>query len=76
MLELARDFWFKNTLDPLKDDSKYILEIVETLSTSMSLLLYLLNLEKNSNIQPPMLRDVKSLREIRKSYLTPLVQTM
>ena len=76
MIELARDFWFKNTLNCLKDDSKYILEIVETLSTSMALLLFLLILEKNENIQPPMLREVSSLRQIRKEYLTPLVYTM
>ena len=47
LIELARDFWFKNTLDCLKDESKYILDIVATLSQSMALLLYLLNLEKN-----------------------------
>ena len=42
----------------------------------MSLLLFLLILEKNENIQPPMLRDPSCLRQIRKDYLTPLVYTM
>ena len=46
LLELAREFWFKNTLNCLKDDDKYILEIVGSISQSMSLLLYLLTLEK------------------------------
>ena len=46
LLELSREFWFKNTLNCLKDEDKYILEIIATLSQSMALLMYLLMLEK------------------------------
>jgi len=42
----------------------------------MGLLIFLLILEKNQDISPPMLREVKSLRKIRKDYFEPLVQTI
>ena len=45
-IELVRDFWFKNTLDVLKDKEIYIMDIVETLIESTALFIYLLNLEK------------------------------
>ena len=74
LLELARDFWFMNTLDSLRDDKKYILDILASTQQSMALLIYLLMLEKKQNIQPPLLRSAKSLRNISKTYLSPLVQ--
>ena len=76
LLEVTREFWLKNTLNCLRDEDKYILDIVATLQQSMALLQYLLILEKRENIQPPMLREIKSLRQIRKEYLEPLVHTI
>lgn len=42
----------------------------------MALLIFLMILEKNQDIQPPMLREIKCLRKIRKDYFEPLVQTI
>ena len=73
---MARDFWFKNTLNVLKDKETYILDIVETLIESIALLIYLLNLEKTKDVQPPVFRDSKTLDHIRKEYLKSMVRTI
>lgn len=75
-IEMARDFWFDYTLNPLKDREAYIMDIVETVTEGVALLIYLLDLEKKKNLQPPVLREVKTLDRIRNDYLKLLVRTV
>lgn len=46
----ARDYWLPQTLDCLKDDSKFILEISEQIHTSLGLYIFLVSLERKSNL--------------------------
>ena len=50
LLAHARDIWLPETLNCLKDDTKYILDIVESLSTSLSLLSFLFFLERKTDL--------------------------
>ena len=52
------------------------MDIIETITESTALLIYLLDLEKNKKFSKPVLRDSKELDKIRNNYLKPLIRTV
>jgi len=75
MLEHARDVWLPQTLDPLKNEDKFILEIVESLQASLSLFVTLVSLErKDGGIK--VLTASEELEKCKTKYLEPIKQTV
>ena len=76
LLTHAKDYWFKNTLDALRDEDTFILSIVDSLGQSLSLLMNLYLMEKHIKITPPILTSPEHIVTINEKYFEPLVQTL
>jgi len=46
ILTHTRDTWLPRTLNPMRDEETFILEIIDSLGSSLSLLCYAFSLEK------------------------------
>lgn len=72
---------FTLTLDPMKDDNSYILDLTERISASLNLYCYLVSKEKNyiklGIFKEPILTESKYKDEtIRKKYFESLAHTI
>jgi hypothetical protein len=61
-------------LDCLKDESKFILEISEQIHTSLGLYIFLVSLERKSNLA--ILSDLQHTTKARNQYFEPLNHTI
>ena len=75
LLELARDYWLRLTLNSV-DEEIFILDIIDSLSASLNLLSYLLRFEVTEFIDPPIVRDPKGIHALRRDVLAPMVHTI
>ena len=75
LLELARDYWLRLTLNSV-DEELFILDIIDSLSASLNLLSYLLRFEVTECIDPPIVRDPKAMHALRRDLLAPMVHTI
>lgn len=74
LLTNAKDVWLPKTLNCLKDDSTYILDIMESLATSLSLLIFLFFLEKNnSESASKVLYNRVFVDKLNSTYFEPMV---
>ena len=72
----ARDVWLPRTLNPLKDEEQYVLEILDSLSTGLSLLCYLYSFERNQALDTKILTASAYLDSLNATYFEPLTQTL
>ena len=77
LLTYARDNWFKETMDCLKDEDVYILDIVEMLHYSVSLWTHLAIVERRMD-DPDLviLTAPDQLKHAKEKYIDPMVQTI
>lgn len=66
LLEFIRDFWFKDTLDVLQDEEKYVLDINEGLHASLGLFVYLVELERKHGLK--VISDPEHLKMAKDRY--------
>ena len=74
MLNHAKDKWLPETLDCLKDESRFILEINEQLQTSLGLYIHMVTLERKSNLS--IISAESHINHVRKHYFEPLYHTI
>ena len=70
----ARDHWLPQTLDCLKDDSKFILDISEQLQSALGLYVGLIALERKCGLT--VLSDPQHIAHARQKYFEALHHTI
>ena len=73
LLRHAEQVWFPKTLNCLQDESKFILEIIDSLATSLALLLFLFFMERNKAPDAQILYTNACIERLNSQYFEPLV---
>ena len=76
LLRHASEVWFPKTLNCLRDEDKFILDLVDSLSTSLALLQFVFFMEKNKAADAQILYTNAFVTSLNTSYFEPLVHTL
>ena len=72
----ARDTWIPRTLNPLKDEESYVLDLLDSLSSGLSLLCYLFSFERTQAPEAQILTSSAYLDSLNATFFEPLTQTL
>ena len=72
----ARDTWIPRTLNPLQDEESYVLDLLDSLSSGLSLLCYLFSFERTQAPEAQILTSSAFLDSLNATYFEPLTQTL
>lgn len=76
MLLHAQEIWFPKTLGSLKNQEKFILELLDSLKASMDLLLYLFFFELRNAPEQQIIHSASFVATLNPTYFEPLLHAL